>query len=49
MSDREIALQITLKLIEFGHFRSGDVHSNAECGKFAADIYNAVLSSIHHE
>lgn len=49
MSDKEIALQLTLKLLETGHFRSGDIQSNAEFGSAIADIYNAILQAIHCE
>lgn len=49
MSDKEIALQLTLKLLETSHGVVGDVVSNEAYGKAAADIYNAVLNSIHHE
>ncbi len=49
VSDKEIALQLTLKLLDTGHFASGEVVSNEAYGKAAADIYNAVLNSIHHE
>ena len=49
MSDKEIALQLTLKLLETNHLMSSDVHSNAEYGKAAADIYNTILNSIHHK
>lgn len=49
MSDKEIALQLTLKLLDTGHFASGEVVSNEAYGKAAADIHNAVLNSIHHE
>ncbi len=49
MSDKEIALQLTLKLLETGHLMSGDVVSNEAYGKAAADIYNTILNSIHHE
>ena len=44
MSDKEIALQLTLKLLDTGHYVAGEAY-----GKAAADIYNAVLNTIHHE
>lgn len=49
MSDKEIALQLTLRLLDAGHYVAGEVVSNEAYGKAAADIYNAVLNSIHHE
>jgi len=49
VSDKEIALQLTLKLLETGHCVAGEVVSNEAYGKAAADIYNAILNSIHHE
>lgn len=49
MSDKEIALQLTLKLLDTGHYVAGEVVSNEAYGKAAADIYNAVLNSIHRD
>ena len=49
MSDKEIALQLTLKLLDTGHYVAGEVVSNEAYGKAAADIYNAVLNTIYHE
>lgn len=49
MSDKEIALQLTLKLLDTGHYVAGNDISNEAYGKAAADIYNAVLNTIHHE
>ena len=49
MSDREIALQLTLKLIETGHFFAGNVENNKDYGRETANIFNEIFKGISQE
>ncbi len=49
MTDREIALQLTLKLIETGHFFAGKVETNEDYGRETAAIYNEIIKGISQE
>lgn len=49
MTDREIALQLTLKLIETNQIFSGDTNSNEDLGREVAKLFNEICKGICQE
>ena len=46
LSKEDIALQISLKLIEYGKIYLSDQTNNLTIGKDIADLYNAILENL---
>jgi hypothetical protein len=46
MSNREIALQLTLKLLDIEQFENSGSASNADYGRMAAELFNSILNSL---
>lgn len=49
MSNKEIALQLTLKLLDMSQFENSGSASNDDFGRNAAELFNAILNSLSQD